>query len=654
MCGIVGYIGRKPALPVILDGLRRLEYRGYDSAGVALTGSDKVGLTKTEGRIADLVEKLARETIPQSTVGIGHTRWATHGRPSDRNAHPHTDCTGKIAVVHNGVIENYLLLRQRLETAGHRFRSETDTEVIPHLIEEYYKDGSAGGATGGSSGGGAARGSSGGGAGLGGGDDPHGGAGGDLVTAVRRALGDLRGYYAFVVLRADEPDHLVAVRRGNPLIIGLGEGENFLASDIPAILRHTRRVVVLEDGDMVVVERSKVQITDSEGRDVDRAVLGVEWDVEAAERGGYPHFMLKEIFEQPICLQQTLAGRLTAGGPRSPAETGIMFEKGVLGTEEVVALDRVFITACGTAFHAGLVGKHLIEKLARLPVEADIASEFRYRDPLIRKGDMLIVVSQSGETLDTLEAQREAARRGARTVAITNVVGSSVAREADEVVYTRAGPEIAVASTKAYTAQLLAFVLFACHIGVARGTFPASRASLLLEECKGLPRLADAVLDRAAVAQEVAGRLVRWEHVFYVGRGLDWAVAMEGQLKLKEISYIHAEAIAAGELKHGTLALIDNGVPVIAVSTQPDLRDKTISNVQVIKARGGYVIAVATEGDPEIAKHADEVIWLPKTDPLLAPVLAAIPLQLMAYYAAVARGCDVDKPRNLAKSVTVE
>jgi len=624
MCGIVGYIGRKPALPVILDGLRRLEYRGYDSAGVALTGSDKVGLTKTEGRIADLVEKLARETIPQSTVGIGHTRWATHGRPSDRNAHPHTDCTGKIAVVHNGVIENYLLLRQRLETAGHRFRSETDTEVIPHLIEEYYKDGDAAG------------------------------TGGDLVTAVRRALGDLRGYYAFVVLRADEPDHLVAVRRGNPLIIGLGEGENFLASDIPAILRHTRRVVVLEDGDMVVVERSRVQITDSEGLVVDRAVLGVEWDVEAAERGGYPHFMLKEIFEQPICLQQTLAGRLTAGGPRSPAETGIMFEKGVLGTEEVVALDRVFITACGTAFHAGLIGKHLIEKLARLPVEADIASEFRYRDPLIRKGDMLIVVSQSGETLDTLEAQREAARRGARTVAITNVVGSSVAREADEVVYTRAGPEIAVASTKAYTAQLLAFVLFACHIGVARGTFPASRASLLLEECKGLPRLADAVLDRAAVAQEVAGRLAHREHVFYVGRGLDWAVAMEGQLKLKEISYIHAEAIAAGELKHGTLALIDNGVPVIAVSTQPDLRNKTISNVQVIKARGGYVIAVATEGDPEIAEHADEVIWLPKTDPLLAPILAAIPLQLIAYYAAVARGCDVDKPRNLAKSVTVE
>jgi glucosamine--fructose-6-phosphate aminotransferase (isomerizing) len=624
MCGIVGYIGRKPALPVILDGLRRLEYRGYDSAGVALTGSDKVGLTKTEGRIADLVEKLARETIPQSTVGIGHTRWATHGRPSDRNAHPHTDCTGKIAVVHNGVIENYLLLRQRLETAGHRFRSETDTEVIPHLIEEYYKDGDAAG------------------------------TGGDLVTAVRRALGDLRGYYAFVVLRADEPDHLVAVRRGNPLIIGLGEGENFLASDIPAILRHTRRVVVLEDGDMVVVERSRVQITDSEGLVVDRAVLGVEWDVEAAERGGYPHFMLKEIFEQPICLQQTLAGRLTAGGPRSPAETGIMFEKGVLGTEEVVALDRVFITACGTAFHAGLIGKHLIEKLARLPVEADIASEFRYRDPLIRKGDMLIVVSQSGETLDTLEAQREAARRGARTVAITNVVGSSVAREADEVVYTRAGPEIAVASTKAYTAQLLAFVLFACHIGVARGTFPAGRASLLLEECKGLPRLADAVLDRAAVAQEVAGRLAHREHVFYVGRGLDWAVAMEGQLKLKEISYIHAEAIAAGELKHGTLALIDNGVPVIAVSTQPDLRNKTISNVQVIKARGGYVIAVATEGDPEIAEHADEVIWLPKTDPLLAPILAAIPLQLIAYYAAVARGCDVDKPRNLAKSVTVE
>ncbi len=623
MCGIVGYIGRKPALPVIIDGLKRLEYRGYDSAGVAVTGNGngKVGLTKTEGRIDDLVEKLARESVPQSTVGIGHTRWATHGRPSDQNAHPHTDCDGKMAVVHNGVIENYLILRQRLEAAGHRFRSETDTEVIPHLIEDYYKSGETKG---------------------------------DLVAAVRRATQDLAGYYAFVVLRTDEPDRLVAVRKGNPLVVGLGQGENFLASDIPAILRHTRQVLILDEGDLVVVERSKVEVSDREGRVVERASMEVEWDVEAAEKGGFPHFMLKEIFEQPVCLKQTLAGRLTAGGPKGPQKTGIIFEKGACDTEEVAALDRVFITACGTAFHAGLVGKHLIEKLARLPVEADIASEFRYRDLLLRHGDMLIVVSQSGETLDTLEAQREATRLGGRTVAITNVVGSSVAREADEVVYTRAGPEIAVASTKAYTAQLLAFVLFACHMGVARGTFSAERAATLLEECQRLPELADAVLDRAAAVREIAERIASWEDVFYIGRGLDWAVAMEGQLKLKEISYIHAEAIAAGELKHGTLALIEKDVPVIAIVTQPDLRDKTISNVQVVKARGGHVIAVAMEGDEEIGKHADEVIWLPKTDPLLAPILAAIPLQLIAYYAAVKRGCDVDKPRNLAKSVTVE
>jgi glucosamine--fructose-6-phosphate aminotransferase (isomerizing) len=616
MCGIVGYIGRRPALPVILDGLKRLEYRGYDSAGVAVAGNGKVGLTKTEGRIDDLIEKLARQSPPQSTVGIGHTRWATHGKPSDQNAHPHTDCEGKIAVVHNGVIENYLLLRQRLEAAGHRFRSETDSEVIPHLVEEYYA--------------------------------------GDLVAAVRRTVADLEGYYAIVVLQSDEPDRLVAVRKDNPLVVGLGDGESFIASDIPAILRHTRRIIVLEEGDMAVAERGGVKITDRAGQAVERELLDVEWDVEAAEKGGFPHFMLKEIFEQPVCLKQTLAGRLVPGGPKSPAETGILFDKGVLDTEEVVALDRVFITACGTAFHAGLVGKHLIERLARLPVEADIASEFRYRNVIMKPGDMLVVVSQSGETLDTLAAQRDVTRRGGRTVAITNVVGSSVAREADEIIYTRAGPEIAVASTKAYTAQLLAFALLATHIGVARGTLRAERAAEILDECRRLPELAERVLDRAEQVKAVARRLAEWNDVFYIGRGLDLAVAMEGQLKLKEISYIHAEAIAAGELKHGTLALIEKGVPVIAVSTQPELRDKTLSNVQVVKARGGHVIAVATLGDTEIPKHADEVIWLPETDPLLAPILAAIPLQLIAYYAAIERGSDVDKPRNLAKSVTVE
>ncbi|RJQ05403.1 MAG: glutamine--fructose-6-phosphate transaminase (isomerizing) [Bacillota bacterium] len=616
MCGIVGYIGRRPALPVIIDGLKRLEYRGYDSAGVAVTGNGRAGVTKTEGRIDALIAKLARAGAPQSTVGIGHTRWATHGRPSDANAHPHTDCSGQLAVVHNGVIENYLILRQGLEARGHKFRSETDTEVIAHLIEEHYN--------------------------------------GDLVEAVRKVTPLLAGYYAFVVLRTDEPDRLVAVRRENPLIVGLGDDENFLASDIPAILRYTRRVVVLEDGDFVVVERSRVTVTDFAGNPVERRAMDIEWDAEAAEKGGFPHFMLKEIFEQPGCLKQTLAGRLVNGGPKGPSETGIIFDKGILDTEEVAALDRVFVTACGTAFHAGLVGKHLMEKLARLPVEADIASEFRYRDLLLSRGDLLVVVSQSGETLDTLAAQREAVRRGGRVVAITNVVGSSVAREADEVIYTRAGPEIAVCSTKAYTAQLLAFVLLATHMGVARGTYPADRAAEILHECRRLPELTERVLGGAPAMEELGERLAAWEDVFYIGRGLDYAVAMEGQLKLKEISYIHAEALAAGELKHGTLALIDKGVPVIALVTQPDLREKTISNVQVVKARGGHVIAVAVEGDDEIAGHADEVIYLPKTHPYLEPVLAAIPLQLIAYYAAVKRGCDVDKPRNLAKSVTVE
>ncbi len=616
MCGIVGYIGRRPALPVVLDGLKRLEYRGYDSAGVAVTGNGRVGVTKTEGRIATLIEKLAREGAPETTVGIGHTRWATHGRPSDANAHPHTDCHGKVAVVHNGIIENYLVLRQRLKDRGHRFRSETDTEVIPHLIEEYYA--------------------------------------GDLAEAARRASLELQGSYAFVVLRTDEPDRLVAVRKDSPLVVGLGQGENFLASDIPAILRYTRRVVILEDGDVVVLEREKVTLTGPDGRPVSREPYVVDWDVEAAEKGGYAHFMLKEIFEQPACLRQTLAGRLVAGGPRSPAETGIVFDTGVLDTERVAALSRFFITACGTAYHAGLVGKHLVERLARLPVEVDIASEFRYRDILMGRGDMLVVVSQSGETPDPLAALREAGRRDSRTVAITNVVGSSVAREADEVIYTRAGPEIAVASTKAYTAQLLAFVLLAVHLGVARGTFPAGRAARLLEETRRLPSLAQEVLGGSQALRGLAEDLARWDDVFYIGRGLDWAVAMEGQLKLKEISYIHAEALAAGELKHGTLALIEEGVPVIAIATQPDLTEKTISNIREVKARGGWVTAVTLGANRGIADHADEVVWLPDIDPLLAPILAAIPLQLLAYYAAVTRGCDVDKPRNLAKSVTVE
>jgi len=611
MCGIVGYIGCRPAVSLLIEGLEKLEYRGYDSAGVAVPApnGDRVIIFKKEGRIETLKECL-NGFLPPANLGIGHTRWATHGPPSDANAHPHADCSGQFAVVHNGIIENYLSLKEWLSSHGHVFKSETDTEVLPHLVEHFYR--------------------------------------GDLVEAVRRAASRLEGSYALAVISSLEPDKVVAVRQDSPLIIGLGEGENFLASDIPAILKYTRRTIILDDGEIAFIGADRVTVLDRMGHRTGKKIVEVRWEPGQAEKGGYEHFMLKEIHEQPRALRDTLRGRLLPDG------SGVKLDEVSLDEQEARRLERASITACGTAYHAGLVGKYLIEKLARLPVEADIASEFRYRSPVIGPQTLVVVISQSGETADTLGAMREAKRLGAKVVAVTNVVGSSVAREAGDVIYTWAGPEIAVASTKAYTTQLLTMYLLAVYLGRARGGITSAQAAEILAELQQLPAKVQAVLDGAGALQDLAQVLAGRKDIFYIGRGLDYAVALEGSLKLKEISYLHAEAYAAGELKHGTLALIEKGVPVIALVTQESLKDKMLANIQEVKARGAYVIALAMKGNTEVEKAADRVFYIPRTSQLLAPVLAAVPLQLLAYYTAVARGCDVDKPRNLAKSVTVE
>ncbi|OAT82361.1 glutamine--fructose-6-phosphate transaminase (isomerizing) [Desulfotomaculum copahuensis] len=609
MCGIVGYLGPRRAVPVLLDGLAKLEYRGYDSAGIAVVEDGVLQVHKRAGRLAALEENLQGRSFGACT-GIGHTRWATHGRPSDGNAHPHTDCTGRFAVVHNGIIENYLGLREWLIEQGHTFRSETDTEVLPHLIEHFYR--------------------------------------GDLVQAVRRAVERINGSYAMVVLAAAEPDRLVAVRQDSPLVVGLGEGENFLASDIPALLNYTRRTHILADGEMAVVTAGGVQVWDSRGEPVEKPVFQVKWAAAQAEKNGFDHFMLKEIHEQPRALKDTLSGRLAADG------SGVQLPEITLAPEKIKSIRKIFITACGTAYHAGLVGKQVIEKLARIPVEVDIASEFRYRQPLIDQDTLVLVISQSGETADTLAALREAKRLGAEVVAVTNVVDSSIAREADHVLYTWAGPEIAVASTKAYTTQLVAMYLIALHLGALRGTVSPAETRQIVTELKKLGDKAHVILNNCKAIKDFAADCSRCEDVFFIGRGLDHAVALEGSLKLKEISYVHAEAYAAGELKHGTLALIEEGVPVVALTTQQSLFEKTVSNIKEVKAREAKVVAVAMDGLKEVSKVADHVIFIPNTHPILAPVLTVIPLQLLAYHTAVARGCDVDRPRNLAKSVTVE
>ena len=609
MCGIVGYVGPKQAAPFLLEGLRKLEYRGYDSAGIAVYNGANITLEKCMGRL-DSLEKKIEGRIPQGHLGIGHTRWATHGRPSDTNAHPHADCHGDFVVVHNGIVENYLHIKERLIEKGHKFLSETDTEVVAHLVEEYYE--------------------------------------GDFVEAVKKVLAEIRGSYSLVFISKHEPDKIICTKQDNPLVIGLGEGENFIASDIPAIIHRTRRTFILSDGEMAVVTKDSVWVTNRQGTPVSKKVFEVNWDAEAAEKGGYDHFMIKEIIEQPKAFRDTMTARVNKD------DNTIFFDELKWNREEVAAIKKIMITACGTAYHAGLVGKYYLEQLARIPVEVDIASEFRYRNPLVDSSTLVIIISQSGETSDSLAALKEAKRLGARTLAVTNVVGSSIAREADQVIYTWAGPEIAVASTKAYTTQLLVMLMVSLYLAGLRESLPAERLQQIVAELRNLPQKADAFLANGQAVKTFAELYGFNEDVFFIGRSLDYAVAMEGALKLKEISYIHAEAYAAGELKHGTLALIIEGVPVIALATQMDVYEKTLSNIKEVKARDAVVIGLAMEGDDQIKKYVDHTIFIPATEKYLAPILAVLPLQLLAYYAAVTRGCDVDKPRNLAKSVTVE
>lgn len=608
MCGIIGYIGHNDAYPLLIEGLKKLEYRGYDSAGVALLCQEGLKVTKAKGEIA-VLEKKVGESFPQGKIGIGHTRWATHGAPSDANAHPHCACSEEFAVVHNGIIENYLKLRHWLEEQGHRFSSETDTEVLAHLVEHFFN--------------------------------------GDLLRTVQKAVKMIEGSFAVVVMCEREKDKLVCVRKDSPLIIGLGEGENFIASDVPAILNHTRKIHILEDGEVAVVTSSSVEVYSLEGKKVEKEVRQVTWDAVEAEKGGYPHFMVKEIMEQPRALRDTMRGRLLEKGKEVKLAEVEPFPI------EINYISKIYIVGCGTAYHAGLVGKYTMEKFLRIPVEVDLASEFRYRDPILDDRTMVIVISQSGETADTLAALRLAKKRGNKVLAITNVVGSSVAREADKVFFTWAGPEIAVASTKAYLTQLLALFLLTLYLGKARGL----PSSLILEAGEALyriPEQVEKILNREEEIKNIAGYISRWENAFFIGRNVDFAVAMEGALKLKEISYIHAEAYASGELKHGTLALVVEGIPVIALATQKALLEKSVSNIKEVKARGGYVISFVQEGTQGLEEEVDRVFYLPSGPDFLMPILTAVPLQLLAYHAAVNRCCPVDKPRNLAKSVTVE
>lgn len=611
MCGIVGYIGHREAQHILVEGLRKLEYRGYDSAGIAAVCKDgRLNVAKATGKLEALAVKV-RERPVKGSIGIGHTRWATHGKPSVENAHPHTDLSGTFAIVHNGIIENYAELKEQLIAKGYPFVSETDTEIIAHLLSDLYD--------------------------------------GDIVRTVRKAMGKLKGSYALAVLTEHEPDRIVAVRMASPLVIGVGQDETYIASDIPAIMEHTRNVLLLNDGEIAVLTADIVKITDISGAIISREMERVEWDNVTAEKAGFPHFMLKEIHEQPKAFRDTMRGRIRPAGDR------VMLSEIGLTETEIRNIRYLHIVACGTAYHAGMVGKHVIETLTGIPVVADIASEYRYRcSPVILPGTFVIVVSQSGETADTLAAMREAKRRGATVMAITNVVGSSIAREADFTMYTWAGPEMSVASTKAYTSQLIAFHLFACYLAQVVGSQTDAFIGEWLAAMRQLPEQVEAMLEQTDELQALAHRIARHEHIFFMGRGLDYAVVQEASLKLKEISYIHSEAYAAGELKHGTLALIEEGVPVIALATQPDLLDKTASNMKEVAARGAEVICLTVVGEVGMRKSAKEVLYIPRTLPLLTPALAIIPLQLLAYYTALALGRDIDKPRNLAKSVTVE
>lgn len=608
MCGIVGYVGSGEASDFLIDGLRRLEYRGYDSAGIAVYESGKIRIAKKQGRLANLEEALKGEPL-HGHIGIGHTRWATHGQPSDRNAHPHGDCKNHFVIVHNGIIENYMALKKELIAKGHVFKSETDTEIVAHLAEEL--------------------------------DD------GDFFSTVRKVLARIEGSYSLVFMDSSDPDTIICTKKDNPLIIGLGEGENFIASDIPAVINRTRRIYILDDLEMAVVKKDGVTLYDKEGKPFEKAVHEVTWSAEAAEKGGYPHFMLKEIYEQPKAVRDTIQIHLNSDG-------SVAFDDLGWTADCFKDIDRVLITACGTAYHAGLVAKPYIERFVRIPVSVEIASEYRYSYPLTDERTLCIVVSQSGETIDTLAALKEAKRLGAKSLAVTNSIGSSIAREADHVVYTLAGPEIAVASTKAYTTQLVALLLLALYMGQLKGTIPAAKIKEMTDALKTLPEKIEAVLEEKEHMSKVAEKLIKAHDIFYLGRSIDYAIAMEGALKLKEVSYIHAESYAAGELKHGTLALIAEDTPVIAVATQDDVSAKMYSNIQEVRARGADVLGIGYDDDTELAKYTTETVRIPRVAPFIAPILAVIPMQLLAYYTSIKRGNDVDKPRNLAKSVTVE
>ena len=614
MCGIIGYIGDKQVLPILIDGLRRLEYRGYDSAGVAVVRDGEIELRRSAGKLARLEEVLAVNPL-EGDYGIGHTRWATHGRPTEENAHPHRDCTGRIVVVHNGIIENYLDLKRQLQKEGHTFVTETDTEIVAHLVERESK-------------------------------------GDGLENAVRRALLYMRGLFALVLISADDPNKIVSVRNGPPIVVGLGEKEFFVASDIPAILAHTRDVVFMGDEEMAVITPSGVEFTDYSGRAVSKKSTRVVWDPVMAEKAGYKHFMLKEIFEQPMAVKETVLGRASI-------ETGKVFLQEIQVPDQVLSdVERVVILACGTSWHSALVGKFLIETLARVPVEVDYGSEYRYRDPIVSDNTLAIVITQSGETADTLAALREAKKKGARSISICNVVGSMATRETEGTVYTHAGPEIGVASTKAFTTQLVALHLLALYMAQIRGTLTPDEARPHLEALTQLPVLLEQVLKCEPVTEEIAKRFYQRKDFLYLGRGINYPIALEGALKLKEISYIHAEGYPAGEMKHGPIALIDEEMPVVALVPDDAVFEKMVGNIQEAKARGASVIAVTTEGHEEIKELLDPaqdyLITVPKSHPLLTPVLMVVPLQLLAYHIAVRRGCDVDQPRNLAKSVTVE
>ena len=610
MCGIVGYIGFNQASDFLLDGMAKLEYRGYDSAGIAVIGAENViKIQKKVGRLANL-EAIVKADPNEGTVGIGHTRWATHGRPSDMNAHPHASEDGKFAVVHNGIIENYMPLKEELIEKGYHFKSETDTEVVAHLLEDMYD--------------------------------------GDFVSTVRRMLARVDGAYALEIICADEPDKIICTKKENPLVIGLGKGENFVASDIPAIINYTRDTYILNDGELAIVTRDNVSVFDRAGHAIDKEVFHVSWNAEAAEKGGYEHFMLKEIHDQPKAVRDTFGTHISEDGKT------VIFDELNWTADDVAAFNKILIVACGTAYHAGLVTKQYIENLARIPVSVEIASEYRYSNPLTDDKTLCIVISQSGETSDTLAALKEAKRHGAKSLAITNVVGSSISREADNTVYTWAGPEISVASTKAYTTQLVAGLLFAVYLGQLNGKMDPALGEEILCGVKSLPTLIHEIFEVDEDMKAFAKHYGFKSDAFFLGRAIDYAVAMEGALKLKEISYIHAEAYAGGELKHGTLALIEEGVPVIALATQEDVYDKMISNIREVKAREAVVIGIGMKGDEELSKHVDHTIYVPRANKFIAPILAVVPLQLLAYYAAITRGADVDKPRNLAKSVTVE